>query len=137
MTKNPLENYIMSKTLYEKSFEHDACGVGLVASIDGVRTNKVLKKAIEAVVNLTHRGAVGGDKKTGDGAGVLTQLPLELFDEFLSEKDVNQVTIGNFGVGMFFLPKVTNFFFSYLVSPSSSRKASMANFRIVSSGMPM
>ena len=41
----------MSKTLYEKSFEHDACGVGLVASIDGVRTNKVLKKAIEAVVN--------------------------------------------------------------------------------------
>ena len=64
LTKNPLENYIMSKTLYEKSFEHDACGVGLVASIDGVRTNKVLKKAIEAVVNLTHRGAVGGDKKT-------------------------------------------------------------------------
>ena len=108
MTKNPLENYIMSKTLYEKSFEHDACGVGLVASIDGVRTNKVLKKAIEAVVNLTHRGAVGGDKKTGDGAGVLTQLPLELFDEFLSEKDVNQVTIGNFGVGMFFLPKKEN-----------------------------
>ena len=105
MSKNPFENYIMSKTLYEKSFEHDACGVGLVASIDGVRTNKVLKKAIEAVVNLTHRGAVGGDKKTGDGAGVLTQLPLELFDEFLSEKDVNQITIGNFGVGMFFCQK--------------------------------
>ena len=96
------------KTLYEKSYEHDACGVGFVANIDGVRSNKVLKKGLEAVINLTHRGAVGGDKKTGDGAGVLTQLPFELFDEFLSKEDIGQITIGNFAVGMYFLPKKEN-----------------------------
>ena len=96
------------KTLYEKSYEHDACGVGFVANIDGIRSNKVLKKGLEAVINLTHRGAVGGDKKTGDGAGVLTQLPFELFDEFLSKEDIGQITIGNFAVGMYFLPKKEN-----------------------------
>ena len=98
----------MKKTMYEKSYEHDACGVGFVASIDGLRSNKILKKGLEAVTNLTHRGAVGGDKKTGDGAGVLTQLPLELFDEFLSKEDVSEIKIGNFGVGMFFLPSKEN-----------------------------
>ena len=79
-----------NRLLYEKEFEHDSCGVGFVADIDGTRTNKVLQKAIQAVINLTHRGATGSDKKTGDGSGLLTQLPLELFDEFLSSttKDI-------------------------------------------------
>ena len=95
-----------NRLLYEKEFEHDSCGVGFVADIDGTRTNKVLKKAIQAVINLTHRGATGSDKKTGDGAGLLTQLPLELFDEFLSSS-VNDIPLGHLGVGMFFMPKKT------------------------------
>ncbi len=98
----------IERTLYEKSYEHDACGVGFVADIEGKRSNKILQKGLEAVINLTHRGAVGGDKKTGDGAGVLTQLPFELFDEFLSKEDIDQITIGNFGVGMYFLPRKEN-----------------------------
>ncbi len=53
-----------NRLLYEKQFEHDACGVGFVADINGKRANKILQKALEGVVNLTHRGAVGGDKKT-------------------------------------------------------------------------
>jgi len=93
-----------NRLLYEKQFEHDACGVGFVADINGKRTNKILQKALEGVVNLTHRGAVGGDKKTGDGAGVLTQIPLELFDDFLTKNNVKDITLGNLAVGMFFLP---------------------------------
>ncbi len=107
--EKPLSNVMnIERTLYEKSYEHDACGVGFVADIEGKRSNKILQKGLEAVINLTHRGAVGGDKKTGDGAGVLTQLPFELFDEFLSKEDIDQITIGNFGVGMYFLPRKEN-----------------------------
>ena len=91
-----------NRLLYEREFEHDACGVGFVADINGERSNKVLKRAIEAVINLTHRGAIGGDQKTGDGAGILTQLPLEFFDQILS---LDNILPGNLGVGMFFLPK--------------------------------
>ncbi|MBT89122.1 MAG: glutamate synthase large subunit [Spirochaetales bacterium] len=94
-----------NRLLYEKEFEHDSCGVGFVAGIDGTRTNKVLKRAIQAVINLTHRGATGSDQKTGDGAGLLTQLPLELFDEFLSANNINNISLGNLGVGMFFMPQ--------------------------------
>ena len=90
--------------LYEKQFEHDACGVGFVADIEGKRTNRVLTKAIEGVINLTHRGAIGGDQKTGDGAGILTQLPLELFNDLLQDEGVKNIKLGNLGVGMFFLP---------------------------------
>lgn len=95
-----------NRLLYEKEFEHDSCGVGFVADIDGTRTNKVLQKAIQAVINLTHRGATGSDKKTGDGSGLLTQLPLELFDEFLSST-TKDIPLGHLGVGMFFMPKKT------------------------------
>ena len=95
-----------NRLLYEKQFEHDACGVGFVADINGKRANKILQKALEGVVNLTHRGAVGGDKKTGDGAGILTQLPLELFNDFLTNSKVDNITLGNFAVGMFFLPNI-------------------------------
>ena len=90
--------------LYEKQFEHDACGVGFVADIEGKRTNRVLTKAIEGVINLTHRGAIGGDQKAGDGAGILTQLPLELFNGILASQNIKNIKLGNLGVGMFFLP---------------------------------
>ena len=61
----------MSVTLYDPRFEHDACGVGFVADISGNRSHAILEKAIDSVVNLTHRGAVSADGKTGDGAGIL------------------------------------------------------------------
>ena len=58
--------------LYDPRFEHDACGVGFIARIDGKPTHQVLRLALESVANVTHRGAVGADARTGDGAGVLT-----------------------------------------------------------------
>jgi len=65
--------------LYDPRMEHDACGVGFIADISGKRTHKLVEDAITAVVNVTHRGAVSADGKSGDGAGVLSQIPEKLF----------------------------------------------------------
>ncbi len=65
--------------MYDPRFEHDACGIGFVAHIEGRRSHRVLQMALEALCNHAHRGAVADDKKTGDGAGILTQIPHEFF----------------------------------------------------------
>src|SRR5207302_4724789 len=65
--------------LYDPRFEHDACGVGMVARLDNQPTHEVVARAITALENLEHRGAAGADARTGDGAGILVQMP----DEFL------------------------------------------------------
>jgi len=65
--------------LYDSRFEHDACGVGMVARLDNVPTHEVVSRALTALENLEHRGANGADPKTGDGAGILMQMPDELF----------------------------------------------------------
>src|SRR3984957_11189730 len=93
----PLNQAILDRTesfhgLYDPAFEHDACGVGLVASIKGTRSNSILKKALTCVCNLIHRGAMDADAKTGDGAGVLTQIRYKLFQD------------SDLVVGMMFLP---------------------------------
>ena len=67
--------------LYHPSQEHDACGTGFVANIDGLRSHRVVQLAVEAVINLTHRGAVNADALSGDGAGVTIQIPHELLAE--------------------------------------------------------
>ena len=67
--------------LYDPAFEHDGCGTGFVARIDGDRTHDVVALAVRAVGNLTHRGAVSADAASGDGAGVTLQIPYELLAE--------------------------------------------------------
>ena len=94
--------------LYDPRFEHDACGVGFVASINGSKSHDIIRKGLQVLENLTHRGACGCDPLTGDGAGVLLQLP----DAFL-RKECRQVRItlpdpGEYGVGMVFLPRDVN-----------------------------
>ena len=64
--------------LYDPRFEHDACGVGMVARLDNRPTHEVVSRAITALENLEHRGASGADPRTGDGAGILMQMPDEL-----------------------------------------------------------
>ncbi|HXA54609.1 MAG TPA: glutamate synthase-related protein [Solirubrobacteraceae bacterium] len=87
--------------LYDPRFEHDACGVGMVARLDNVPTHKVLAQAIEALENLEHRGASGADPTTGDGAGILMQMP----DELLRARcDFDLPPPGRYGVLMCFLP---------------------------------
>src|SRR3954464_2009537 len=65
--------------LYNPRFEHDACGLGFVATLKRTASHDVVSQALEILVNLTHRGAAGCDPCTGDGAGILLQLPHELF----------------------------------------------------------
>ena len=61
--------------LYDPQFEHDACGVGMVCNLKGVKSHDVVHKALQILANLSHRGACGCDETTGDGAGILFQMP--------------------------------------------------------------
>ena len=91
--------------MYEQLYEKDACGVGFIANQSGSRSHAILKMAIQAVTNLTHRGAVAADAKTGDGAGILTQIPEKLFRKELAKLGINLDSINNLAVGMIFLPR--------------------------------
>ncbi len=89
------------RDLYDAAFEHDACGVGFVAHARGKRSHEIVKLGLQILDNLVHRGATGCDPETGDGAGILIQLPDALFRahcRFLLPK------AGDYGVGMVFLP---------------------------------
>ena len=90
--------------LYDPSFEHDACGVGFVASIKGQRSNSILRKALTCVCSLIHRGAMDADAKTGDGAGILTQIPHKLFRYEVEKMGHKLFQDSDLGVGMMFLP---------------------------------
>ena len=100
-----LESTPRHNGLYRPEFEFDSCGVGLVASISGVPEHEILRTAIEAVVGLSHRGAVSADGKTGDGAGILTQIPLKLVQRELAAKNIIHVDPNDVGVGMVYLPQ--------------------------------
>ncbi|MFH0984478.1 MAG: glutamate synthase large subunit [Candidatus Omnitrophota bacterium] len=89
--------------LYHPSMEHDACGVGFIVKIDGTRTHQIVRDGVQILKNLVHRGAVGGDLKTGDGAGMLLQLPHKFFAKVLKFQLPAE---GKYGAGMLFLPKV-------------------------------
>ena len=86
--------------LYDPLYEHDACGVGFIVEISGNKTHKTVVDGITILKNLVHRGAVGSDVNTGDGAGILTQIP---HDFFLKELEFDLPGQGSYGVGMFFL----------------------------------
>ncbi|TMM18218.1 MAG: glutamate synthase large subunit [Actinobacteria bacterium] len=96
-TKQPLT----ADGLYDPRFEHDACGVGMVARLDNVPTHEVISLAITALENLEHRGATGADARTGDGAGILMQMPDELLRAAV---DFELPPRGRYGVLMCFLP---------------------------------
>ena len=90
--------------LYDPRHEHDACGIGFVASIRGQKSHEILRKAIQVLINLTHRGACGCDPETGDGAGVLIQIPHKFFARECSQLGFALPDPGRYGVGMVFLP---------------------------------
>jgi glutamate synthase (ferredoxin) len=91
--------------LYNPGHERAACGVGFIAHIEGKRSHALVQSALRAVVNLTHRGAVSADGKSGDGAGLLTQIPLPLFRKVLGGVGLRVEREGDLAVGMFFLPQ--------------------------------
>ena len=97
--------YLEKHGLYSRADEHDACGVGFVAHIKGIKSHDIVKNALQILQNLDHRGAVGADKLMGDGAGILIQLPDALYREEMAAQGVSLPAPGEYGVGMIFLPK--------------------------------
>ena len=91
--------------LYDPNFEHDACGVGFVVDIQGRRSHKILEQAIEVLRNLDHRGACGCEANTGDGAGVLLQMPHRFFLEACKKARILLPEAGQYGAGLVFLPR--------------------------------
>jgi glutamate synthase domain-containing protein 2/glutamate synthase domain-containing protein 1/glutamate synthase domain-containing protein 3 len=90
--------------LYDPRYEHDACGIGFVANISGLKSHDIILKGIEILINLAHRGACGCDPQTGDGAGVLIQIPHAFFEAECSRLGFPLPSPGEYGVGMMFLP---------------------------------
>src|SRR5712671_4660041 len=87
--------------LYDPAYEHDACGVAFVARLDAVPSHETVRRALTALENLEHRGASGADADSGDGAGILLQIPDGLFRAELGDR---LPAPGAYGVGSFFLP---------------------------------
>ncbi|MCY6483361.1 glutamate synthase large subunit [Clostridium aestuarii] len=93
--------------LYDPQFEKDNCGVGFVANVKGQKTHDIVKKGLKVLVNLTHRGAVGSDPKTGDGAGIMLQIPDQFFRISCDNLGIELPKPGEYAAGMIFLPKET------------------------------
>src|SRR5664279_4787436 len=88
--------------LYDPAFEHDACGVGLIADIKGTRSHNIVRSGREMLMNLSHRGAVGSDPETGDSAGILMQIPHTLYKQECSENGIHLPDAGQYAVGMLY-----------------------------------
>jgi glutamate synthase domain-containing protein 2/glutamate synthase domain-containing protein 1/glutamate synthase domain-containing protein 3 len=92
---------IKPQGLYDPRFEHDSCGVGFVCNVAGKRSNEIVKQGLEVLKRLSHRGATGADSKTGDGAGILIQIPHEFFKKAVKFLLPDP---GKYGTGLIFLP---------------------------------
>ena len=94
--------------LYDPAHEHDACGVGFVVNIKGVRSHAIVRKALQVLINLLHRGACGCEANTGDGAGILLQMP----DKFL------RTQCGRLGIPLLIVAPI--FFVLQAITPGTS-----------------
>ena len=93
---------VRSEGLYDSAYEHDACGVGMLVNIHGEKSHEIVESALKVLENMRHRGAEGADNKTGDGAGILLQIP----HEFILLQGIPVPEKGRYGTGLLFLPKV-------------------------------
>ena len=91
--------------LYDPRHEHDSCGVGFVASLKGKPTHDIVRKGVEILLNLVHRGACGCDPLTGDGAGLLLQIPDEFLRREAEQLGFSLPAPGLYGSGLVFLPR--------------------------------
>lgn len=94
-----------NKGLYSPSFEHDACGIGFVANIKGGKSHQNIADALTVLENMEHRGACGCENNTGDGAGIMIQVPHEFFFDECIKLGVHLPSYGKYGVGMLFFPR--------------------------------
>ncbi|MBI2929539.1 MAG: glutamate synthase large subunit [Verrucomicrobia bacterium] len=105
MSRNRLRTRPPGKQgLYDPAFEHEACGVGFVVNIKGQKSNLIVKQALTTLLNLNHRGACGCEANTGDGAGILIQMPHAFLQHAAADEDFDLPPPGHYGAGMVFLP---------------------------------
>ena len=102
------DSYFQKQGLYDPAYEHESCGVGFVVNVKGRKSHEIVRNGIQILVNLSHRGATGCDPETGDGAGILTQIPDRFFRKEVSQSGFDLPTPGRYGVGMIFLPTNTD-----------------------------
>src|SRR5271165_3019827 len=88
--------------LYDPRNEHDACGVGFVANIKGLKSHEIIEQGLQLLINLDHRGAVGADPAVGDGAGCLIQIPHLLLKDWAGKSGINLPEPGHYAVAMCF-----------------------------------
>ena len=91
--------------MYDPKNEHDACGVGFIANMKGVKSHQIVADGLKMLENLTHRGAVGADPLMGDGAGLLVQIPDKFFREEMAKQGVTLPAAGHYAVGYLFMPQ--------------------------------
>jgi len=113
--------------LYDPANEHDSCGVGFVANVDGKASHRIVADSIEVLKNLVHRGAVGGDQSTGDGAGILIQIPDAFFRKEADRLGLALPVAGAYGVGMMFMPN----------SPARHRCRALVAATVASEGLEL
>lgn len=99
-----MNQYPKQQGLYYPEFEHDACGIGFIAHLKGNKTHAIVRNGLQILENLTHRGACGCDPLTGDGAGILIQMPDEFLRKQSQKLNIELPDYGDYGAGVFFLP---------------------------------
>ena len=99
------KNYPPVRGLYDPQYEHDACGVGFVVDIKGRKSHEIITHALTILKNLIHRGACGCEENTGDGVGILTQMPDTFFQRICGELGIALPKFGHYGTGLVFLPR--------------------------------
>ena len=92
--------------LYCPTLEHDNCGIGAVVNLDGKKSHKVVSQALEIVENLEHRAGKDAEGKTGDGVGILLQISHSFFKKACQKEGIEIGGEGEYGVGMFFFPRM-------------------------------
>ncbi|MEO8456511.1 MAG: glutamate synthase large subunit [Chloroflexota bacterium] len=95
----------LAQGLYDPFHEHDSCGTGFIAQLKGVKSHKIISDGLLALEHLNHRGACGCEVNTGDGAGILIQLPHDFFAHVCAHEGIRLPEAGHYGVGLFFAPK--------------------------------
>ena len=99
-----IENGNESTGLYRSEFEHDSCGIGFVANLKGIKSHEIVENALSMLCNMEHRGGTGYDVASGDGAGILIQIPHDFFKEDCLIRGIELPDAGEYGVGMVFFP---------------------------------
>ena len=94
-----------NKGLYRADFEHDNCGIGAVVNIKGNQTHALVNDALKIVENLEHRAGKDADEKTGDGVGILTQIPHNFLKKICKKEEIELGDARSYAVGMFFFPQ--------------------------------